>query len=81
MGAKFFRSVCVSLEWRVIAFFITNIFFWFTTHSFWQATSLALFLQAILFISYLGWHFWRHELHMPLFPQPPIFAKHDKRVE
>ncbi len=61
MREKFFHSLYSSLEWRVYAFFITNIFFWFTTHSFWKATGLALLLQIILFLFYTLWHFVRVE--------------------
>lgn len=58
----------VSIEWRVIAFFVTEIFLWTTTGHFWQATVLTFILQLILFFVYTFWYFFRHELHMPLFP-------------
>jgi hypothetical protein len=59
----------VSLEWRFFAFVITNIFLWVTTGEFWKAAGLALALQIILFVAYVIWHFFRNELHMPLFPE------------
>lgn len=62
MREKVFHSLFASLEWRVIAFIITNIFFWITTDSFWTATGLALILQSILFIAHTTWFFLRHEL-------------------
>lgn len=68
MREKFMHTLLVSLEWRVIALVITNIFFWITTRHFWTAAGLALLLQFILFVSYLIWHFVRVELKLPLFP-------------
>lgn len=68
MANKIVNSFLVSLEWRIIAFFITEMFLWATTGHFWKATGLALMLQAILFVTYTFWYFFRHELHMPLFP-------------
>lgn len=68
MTSKIVNSFLVSLEWRVIAFFITEIFLWITTGHFWAATGLALLLQAILFVAYTTWYFFRQELRMPLFP-------------
>lgn len=62
MREKILHSLLVSLEWRIIAFFITNIFFWFNTGSFWVATGLAFLLQTILFIAYTLWFFLRHEI-------------------
>ncbi len=61
MQQKFLHALYASLEWRAIAFVITNIFFWFTTESWWQATGLALLLQGILFVVYTLWHFARFE--------------------
>ena len=61
--SRFKHTLLVSLEWRLIAFFITNIFLWVTTGSFWTATGLAFALQLILFVSYTVWHFFRCELH------------------
>ncbi len=57
-----------SLEWRVFAFVITNIFLWITTGEFWTAAGLALMLQIILFVAYVIWHYFRNELHVPLIP-------------
>jgi len=62
MRSKILHSLYASLEWRIIAFVITNIFFWFTTESFWHATGLALALQTILFIVHTIWFFLRQEL-------------------
>lgn len=62
MREKIIHSLYASLEWRVIAFIITNAFFWFTTGSFWKAAGLALVLQSILFVVHMLWYFLRHEL-------------------
>lgn len=62
MREKMLHTFLVSLEWRVIALVVTNIFFWLTTGSFWAAAGLALLLQVILFACYLVWHFVRVEL-------------------
>lgn len=62
MREKILHSLLVSLEWRVYALIITNIFLWVTTGSFWVATGLAFLLQAILFVAYTVWFFLRHEL-------------------
>lgn len=62
MKDKMLHSLVVSLEWRAIAFVITNIFLWATTHSFWVATGLAFVLQVILFVAYTIWFFFRHEI-------------------
>lgn len=61
MREKLLHSLYASLEWRVIAFIITNLFFWFTTNSFWKAAGLALMLQAVLFLTQILWHFVRYE--------------------
>src|SRR5690606_2687240 len=61
MKQKLIHSFYVSLEWRVIAFLVTNAFLWVTTGNFWQATALALTLQAILFVVHFGWYFVRQE--------------------
>ncbi len=55
------HSILFSLEWRAIAFVITNLFFWFTTEEFWKATAMALTLQAILFIAHVVWFYFREE--------------------
>ena len=68
MRRKLLHSVYASLEWRAIAYVITNIFLWITTGSFWAATGLALILQVILLFSHTLWYFWRRELQLPLFP-------------
>jgi len=61
MREKLIHSLYASAEWRIIAFIITNIFFWITTHSFWKAAGLSLLLQAILFLVHIIWYFIRHE--------------------
>lgn len=61
MREKLLHSLYASLEWRVIAFVITNLFFWATTSSFWKATGLAFLLQLILWAAHLSWHFVRQE--------------------
>ena len=61
MQERFFHALFVSIEWRIVAFVVTNIFFWFTTHSLGKATGLALFLQLILFVVYTAWYFVRVE--------------------
>jgi len=68
MANKIVHSFMVSIEWRLIAFFITEVFLWATTGHFWKATVLAFALQVILFFSYTIWYFFRQELRMPLFP-------------
>jgi len=76
MREKVLHSLFVSVEWRVIAFVITNIFFWVTTGSFWAAAGLALVLQAILFFVHTLWFFLRHELGISfLQAQHPIEEK------
>lgn len=55
------NSLMVSIEWRVIAFLITNVFLWFVTGHFAQATALALGLHLILFFAHFVWHFIRRE--------------------
>lgn len=61
MREKFLHSLYASLEWRLVAYVITNAFLWLTTGSFWKAAGLALILQAILFVAYTLWYFVRHE--------------------
>ncbi|HCM43610.1 TPA: hypothetical protein DIS55_01500 [Candidatus Kaiserbacteria bacterium] len=68
MRNRVVRSFLVSLEWRAIAFVITNVFFWITTGHFWKAAGLALLLQLILFVAYLIWHLCRNELGTPPIP-------------
>lgn len=68
MKERMLRSLLVSLEWRVFAFIITNVFLWVTTGEFWKAAGLALTLQIILFAAYVIWHYFRNEMHVPLFP-------------
>ena len=68
MRRQFVHSLLVSIEWRAIAFVITNIFFWVTTGEFWKAAGLALILQLILFVAYVIWHLLRNEMHLPLIP-------------
>jgi len=65
MKQRLMKSLMVSIEWRVIAYIITNLFFWFITGTFWQATILALWLQLILFVAHFAWYFLREErLHL-----------------
>lgn len=59
MKQRLMKSLMVSLEWRAIAFFITNLFLWMMTGAFWQATAMALILQLILFVAHFGWYFVR----------------------
>jgi hypothetical protein len=59
MKQRLYHSVAASFEWRVIAFIITEAFFLMTTGEFWQATILALSLQAILFLAHFTWFFVR----------------------
>lgn len=68
MREKMLHTLLVSLEWRLVAFVITNLFLWVTTGQFWKAAGLAFLLQIILFVCYLAWHFVRVELSLPLFP-------------
>jgi hypothetical protein len=69
MRAKLVHAFLVSLEWRIIAFCITNVFFWVTTGEFWKAAGLAFILQTILFTAQIIWQFFRNELHTPLIPK------------
>lgn len=55
------NSFKVSLEWRIIAFVITNIFFWVISGEFWQATGIALLLQGILFAAHFVWVLLRYK--------------------
>jgi len=68
MKDRIVRSLMVSLEWRVVAFVITNAFLWITTGHFWTAVGWAFLLQLILFVAYIIWHYFRNELHVPLVP-------------
>ena len=60
MREHFIASFKVSLEWRIIAYIVTNLFLWATTGEFWQATATALLLQAILFVVHFLWVLWRY---------------------
>lgn len=64
MREKIIHSLYASLEWRIIAFVVTNVFLWSTTGSFWKAAGLALILQSILFVAHTLWYFLRHELDL-----------------
>ncbi len=59
MKQRLMKSLTVSLEWRVFAFIITELFFWATTGHLWQATILAIELQLILLVAHFGWYFVR----------------------
>ena len=59
MKQRLLQSAAASLEYRAIAFVITNAFFWITTGDFWQATILALELQLILLIAHFAWFYVR----------------------
>ncbi len=59
MREHFIASLKVSLEWRVIAFVITNLFLWLVTKEFWEATWVALALQTVLFVVHFVWVFFR----------------------
>jgi hypothetical protein len=61
MKQRIVRSFVSSIEWRLIAFVITNLFLWFTSGEFWQATILALELQVILLVASFFWFLFRHE--------------------
>ena len=61
MREKLIHSFYASLEWRAIAFVITNLFFLVQTGSLVKATGLALLLQIALFAAQILWHFVRHE--------------------
>ena len=61
MREKLIHSFYASLEWRAIAFVVTNLFFWVQTGSLAKATGLALLLQIILFTIQILWHFVRYE--------------------
>lgn len=74
--SKFAHTLLISLEWRIIAFVITNIFLWITTGSFWTATGWAFILQVILFVAYTAWHFFRCELGASLHIKNKDAEKH-----
>lgn len=59
MKQRLMKSLMVSLEWRVIAFLITNFFLYMVTGEFWQATAMAFVLQLVLFVAHFGWYFVR----------------------
>jgi hypothetical protein len=59
MKQRVVKSLLASLEWRVIAFVITEAFFIMTTGHIWQATILALSLQAILLVGHFAWFYVR----------------------
>ncbi|XKT74590.1 MAG: hypothetical protein ACJKTH_00640 [Patescibacteria group bacterium UBA2163] len=65
MRNKILHSFYASLEWRIIAFVITNIFLWINTGSLLTATGLSLMLHAILLIAHMLWFFLRHEIDNP----------------
>jgi len=81
MRTKVINSFLVSIEWRVIAFVITNIFLWVSTGDFWKATGLALVLQLVLFIVYVAWHFYRHELQKSFFAPSRALAPRPENKE
>jgi hypothetical protein len=59
MKQRLIKSAMVSLEWRAVAFLITELFFWATSGEFWHATLLALTLQVILLVTHFGWYYVR----------------------
>lgn len=59
MKQRLMKSLMVSVEWRIIAFIITNLFLWAVTGAFWQATIMAFGLQLLLFFVHFGWYFLR----------------------
>lgn len=59
MRARVLHSVLVTLEWRLLAFAITNLFLWATTGELWQATVMALGLHGILLVVHFVWYFFR----------------------
>lgn len=61
MKQRLMKSLMVSIEWRFFAFIITNVFLWAVTGELWQATVLALALQAVLFVAHFVWYFLREE--------------------
>lgn len=61
---RLLKTAAVSVEWRIIAFIVTELFFWYTTGELWQATLYAIALQLILFLVHFGWYFLR-ETHNP----------------
>ncbi len=61
MKRRLMHSLIASIEWRVIAFIITELFFLTTTGKLWDATILAASLQGILFAAYFVWYFLREE--------------------
>jgi hypothetical protein len=64
MKERLIKSAAVSLEWRGIAFVITELFFWATTGELWKATTLAIALQAILFVVHFVWFYFRESAHV-----------------
>ena len=59
MKERLLKSVAVSLEYRVFAFVVTELFLWATTGQFWQATILAFELQILLLIAHFSWYYIR----------------------
>lgn len=58
---RLLHSVLLSLEWRAIAFVITNAFLYMMTGAFWESTIVALELQIILLFAHGLWFFLRNE--------------------
>jgi hypothetical protein len=59
MKERLLKSATASLEWRAVAFIITELFFWATTGELWAATILALELQLILLVAHFCWYYVR----------------------
>lgn len=65
MKQRLLNAVYVSIEWRIIAFVITNVFLWIATGEFLQATVLALELHLVLLVTHFAWYFTRQEKWHP----------------
>lgn len=63
MKQRLLHSLYVSIEWRIVAFLITNAFLYLATGKFFESTMMALGLQAILFLAHFIWYFARQEPH------------------
>lgn len=59
MKQRLIKSALVSLEWRAVAFVITELFFIATSGEIWHATLMAVGLQLILLVTHFGWYFVR----------------------
>ncbi len=61
MKQRLLHSLYASVEWRIVAFLITNAFLWLATGEFVRSTLLAIELHLILLVAHFVWFFLRQE--------------------